>query len=181
MPGKGKIAAGFSLILLVICSQCFSRSNQPRVIYGRIMPAVSGRTLTGREVDLPAAAGGKPAVVIFTFSRAAGRDAENWAQRLSIREPRVPVYTVIFLESVPRLIRGMVVSGIKSEMPPAMQDRAIILFHDEESWKEQLQVSNDGHACVTLIGADGVVQWVNSESFTDFRFSALTKEIEALK
>lgn len=145
------------------------------------MPAISGQTLAGHRVELPAAAAGKPAVVIFSFSRAGGRDAQNWAQRLAIHKPRVAVFTVIFLESVPRIIRGMVVSAIKSAMPPDMHDRTIILFRDEQSWRQQLQLSDESHACVALIRADGSLQWMNSESLSDARFSELTKQIEALK
>jgi hypothetical protein len=180
-PGQDKIVAGFSLIVLLLCTHCSSQTDPRPLRLGSIMPAISGETLAGSRVDLPSAAAGKPAVVIFSFSRAGGRDAQNWAQRLAIRDPRVPVYTVIFLESVPRIIRGMAVSAIKSGMPPDMQGRSIVLFRDEQSWKQGLQLSDESHACVALIGADGTLQWTNSESLTDARFAQLTKQIEALK
>jgi hypothetical protein len=145
------------------------------------LPPLAGQALSGKWVDLPASAAGKPAVVIFSFSRAAGRDAHNWTQHLSKDDPRLSIYTVIFLESVPRLIRGMVVSGIKSQIPTVMQDRTILLYQDERSWKQRLHLADESHACVTLVRENGKIQWMNSESFVDVRYSELTKQIRALR
>ncbi len=50
---------------------------------------------------------------------------------------------VIMLESVPLLFRGMVASGIKNDMPLAVQDRIIVSFREEELWKQRLTVTDD--------------------------------------
>lgn len=49
--------------------------------WGRF-PSLVGQTVEGKRLDLPTSAGGKVAVVIFSFSRSGGRDAQNWAQHL---------------------------------------------------------------------------------------------------
>src|SRR6266511_4292929 len=79
---------------------------------GEMFPNISGKTLTGLLLELPSAAIGKPAVVIFSFSRTAGKDAHLWNEHLA-REfsNAVPVYKVVVLESVPRLFRGMAEIG----------------------------------------------------------------------
>jgi hypothetical protein len=145
------------------------------------MPSFAGQTLLGKWLDLPAAASGKPAIVIFSFSRASGHDAQNWTQHLSKDDPRIAIYTVIFLESVPWFLRSMVASEIKNEMPSAMQDRTVLLYRDARSWKQRLQLADEGHACVSLIRANGEIQWMDSDSFADARYSDLTKQIQALK
>jgi len=70
--------------------------------------------------------------VIFSFSKTAGNDARSWNERLSKDFPKdVPSFTIIMLESVPKLFRGMALSGIKGSMPIAMQDRTLVLYRDE--------------------------------------------------
>jgi len=59
---------------------------------------------------------GRPVVVLLSFSRAGGRGAREWEERLSKDDPEAVTYTMIFLETVPRLFRPMVVSGIKGTL-----------------------------------------------------------------
>jgi len=86
------------------------------------LPALAGQTITGENLDLPAAADDMQAVLISPFSRAGGRDAQNWAQRLSKDHPHLSIYMAIFLESVPRLFRPLAVTGIRNGIP-LLQDR----------------------------------------------------------
>jgi hypothetical protein len=37
-------------------------------------------------------------------------------------------------------------------IPPALQDRTILLYRDEDLWKQRLQVVNERRACVLLLG-----------------------------
>ena len=67
---------------------------------GQTLPQISGQALTGRSIELPAAVSGKPAIVIFSFSKTAGNDARSWNERLSRDFPKeVPSFTIIMLES----------------------------------------------------------------------------------
>jgi hypothetical protein len=112
----------------------------------------------GKWLDVPSAAIGNPAVVVLSFSRAGGRDAQLWTQRFMQDDPHMAIYTVIFLESVPGLFRAMAVSGIKNEMPTALQGRTILLYRDENLWRQRLQIANERHACVIVLGPTGRVQ-----------------------
>lgn len=147
---------------------------------GDILPSLAGQALTGKWVDTASEFGGSPAVVVFSFSRAGGRGAQLWTQRLMKDNPHLAICTVIFLESVPGLFRDMAVSGIKDGMPPALQDRTILLYRDENLWKQRLQIADERHACVVLLGPAGRVQWMTSESFADAIYSDFSKSIRAL-
>lgn len=148
---------------------------------GELFPNISGKTLSGRPLALPAVANGKPAVVVFSFSRAAGKDARLWNERLSREFPNtVPVYEVVELESVPKLFRGMALSGIRSSMPPSMQDRTIVLYQDERLWKLRLAVSDDTRAYMVLLGPDGQLRWSNSAAYSDSEYARLKNEIQLL-
>jgi ATP10 protein len=141
---------------------------------GELFPTISGITLSGRLLELPAAASGKPAVVIFSFSRTAGKDAHLWNEHLARGfSNAVPGYELIVMESVPKLFRGMAMSGIRSSMPPSMQDRTVVLYQDEKLWKRRLAVSDNNRAYVVLLGPDGHLRWSNSGAYTDSEYARL--------
>ena len=145
---------------------------------GQTLPQISGQALTGRSIELPAAASGKPAVVIFSFSKTAGNDARSWNERLSRDFPKdVPSFTIIMLESVPKLFRGMALSGIKGSMPIAMQDRTLVLYRDETLWKQRLAFSEDSRAYVILLGPDGGIAWKSEGAFSEDAYALLKDQL----
>lgn len=146
---------------------------------GDTLPALVGQTITGKNLDLPAAADDSQAVLIFSFSRAGGRDAQNWEQRLSKDYPHLSIYTAIFLESVPRLFRPLAVTGIRNGMPLLLQDRTMLSYRDESLWKERLHVADESHASVILLGPGGHIRWIRSGPFTASLYLALETQIRA--
>jgi hypothetical protein len=147
---------------------------------GQMLPPVSGQTLTGKTLDLPAAAAGKPSVVVFSFSKAAGKDSRLWSERLTRDAPAVADYTIIELESLPKLLRGMVLSSIKGGMPPQLQERTIVLYHDAALWKQRLACSDDDRAYVILLGPDGHMRWKNDGPFSEPSYAVLRKNLDQL-
>jgi hypothetical protein len=159
------------------------QSNAAPLQTGDAFPRISGQTLTGKLLQLPAAATGKPALVVFSFSRAAGKDARSWNEHLfkdfsNSNAIAVPGYQVIVMESVPKLFRSMAISGMKKNMPLAVQDRAIVSYQDEAIWKQHLAVSDENRAYIVLLGPDGRIRWRNSAAFTDSEYAHLKNELE---
>jgi hypothetical protein len=144
---------------------------------GDALPALVGQTLSGKMLDLPAVARGSAVVVIFSFSRAGGRDARNWAQQLSKDYPEVAVYNAIFLESVPRLLRNLVASGIHSVMPSAAQDRTLLLYQQQGSWEKMLQVQDENCASVVVLGPTGLIRSVSAGGFTEAIYARVKAEL----
>jgi ATP10 protein len=143
---------------------------------GDLLPKVTGQTLTKAQLELPLAMSGKTAVVMFSFSRAAGNDARAWGEHLlnEFSHTILP-YHVIELEGVPRLMRGVAVSGIKGTMPPDVQKQAIVLYQDEDLWKKRLAVTDDKRCYVLVLGPDGRIRWTSSSAFSDSAHQALKK------
>ena len=181
MPRHSRFAllmAGF-LILAPLLSAAKPKAAPLHV--GDIFPRVLGQTLTSKSLQLPPADSGKPAVVLFSFSRTAGKDARSWNEHLSGDFSNAVLdYEVIELESVPKLFRGTVMSSIRSSMPLSMQDRTIVLYEDAKLWKQRLAASDDSRAYVFLLGADGHIRWSNSASFTDSEYARLKNELTRL-
>jgi hypothetical protein len=158
-----------------------AQSDTSAVHTGQMFPQLSGQTLTGKSVELPAATMGKPAVVIVSFSKTAGNDARSWNERLSRDFPKdVPSYTLILLESVPKLFRGLAVSSIKSSMPVPTQDRTVVLYSDEKLWKQRVAFSEDSRAYVILLGPDGRIRWTNQAAFTQPSYAEMKDLLDRL-
>ena len=99
-------AIGASALVVFLAASALGEQGTSLLKPGDALPPLAGQTVAGKPLDLPTAAEGKIAVVIFSFSRAGGRDAQNWAQHLSKDDPHLSIYSAIFLESVPRLFRS---------------------------------------------------------------------------
>ncbi len=148
---------------------------------GEEFPQLSGQSLTGKSLELPSMIAGKPAVVVFSFSRSAGKDARSWNVHLSQDFPSLSINTIILLESVPSLFRGMALSGIKSGIPSSMQDRTVVLYKNEELWKQRLDVTDENRAYLVLVGPDGHIRWKNSAGFTGGAYAQLQGEVRKLQ
>ncbi len=148
---------------------------------GDAFPEFSGQTLTGRSFTLPAAATDKSAVLVFSFSRKAGKDARLWNEHLAMDFPHaVHAYGIILLESAPKVFRGLAISGIKSSMPVSVQDRTLVMFRDEEVWKQRLAVTDVSRAYVLLLGPSGNIRWMNSGAFSDAMYARLKNHLQEL-
>lgn len=134
-----------------------------------VVPGITGDNLLGKPTHWEWA-GAKPTVAIFAFSHAAGSDATAWRRQIEQdaevkRQTRV--VTIIMLEPVPRLIRAMVKSGIKSSTPAALYETTMLVYRDEDRWKTLLNVSDDRHAYVALVDSAGRLVKVFSAGFSD--------------
>jgi len=145
---------------------------------GDALPQLAGQSLTGKPVDLPAGMGNGQVVLIVSFSHAAGRDSQNWGEHLLKDHPQLGIYNAIFLESAPKLVRPMAVAGMKSGMPPLIQDRAVVLYRDESLWKQRLEVKDDSWARVILIDPGGRIRWISSGPFGAAIYQAFGKEAQ---
>ncbi len=164
-------------LALLLTSSALGEEAQSPLHPGVALPILIGQTLNGKRLELPASARDEVAVAIFSFSRAGGRDARDWGQRLSKDYPHLVVYNAIFLESVPRLFRPMVASAIRSGMPATMQDRTLLLYRQQTSWEQMLHVNDEKYACVVVLGRTGLVRWMSPGPFTEAVYVRLKAEI----
>jgi hypothetical protein len=181
MPRYSHIALLMVGLLVLTLSVNAGQREAGSLHAGELFPTISGITVFGNLLELPAAAIGKPAVVVFSFSRTAGKDAHSWNEHLARGiSNAVPGYDLIVMESVPKLFRGVAMSGIRSSMSPSMQDRTVVLYQDERLWKLRLAVSDSSRAYVVLLGSDGRLRWSNTGAYSDPEYARLKNEIEQL-
>ena len=147
---------------------------------GDLLPEVIGQSLSGTPAHLSTVIVGKVAVVVFSFSKAGGKDTQLWNRNL-VRdfgsEGSVALSTEIMLEAAPRLLRGIIVSRLKSDMPPSLRGSTIVSYENEKLWKQRLRVADDSHAYVLLLGPDGRIRWMNSGALGDTEYKELKTKI----
>lgn len=124
-------------------------------LWGQALPRTETGTLSGRKVTMPDVFGGKPVVVVFSFSKGAGEKTGEWATALG--KEGEPVWTVAMLEAAPRFIRPMIRSGMKKGLPAAMLDRSLCVYKDEKAWRASLGIVNGDAPVVVWIDAKGQI------------------------
>lgn len=141
---------GFALVI-AFSSICLAQS----------IPTTAGETLSGKPIVLADAVRGHTVVLIAGFSREGGNGAGDWAKAIHA-DPALAhttVFQISMLARAPGFIRGMIKSGIKKSVPPADQDRFVVLSTDEQPWKSYFGVTTENDAYVVLIDAQGKILW----------------------
>lgn len=169
--------SGVLLFLLFLTVPLIALEAQTAPLHiGDVLPQISGETLSGKQLTLPANAAGKPAVVSFSFSRTGGKDSSQWSDHVEKDFPAVGhPYTLMMIEAAPKFVRGMIISGSKKGMSQEAQDRCIAMEKDEDLWKQRIGFTTDDRAYVFLLGPDGRIRWRSSGAFTDSEYAPLKK------
>jgi hypothetical protein len=170
--------AHFVFVLFIVLTASQAKSQSATI------PPTQGSSLAGTQVMLPEDLRGKVGVLVVGFSKASGDVCKGWGERL-VREYRdshdVTYYQMPVLESVPKLIRGMVVKSIKSGVPEAEQGHFLPVFSNEAVWQKVANYSSADDAYVLVVAGEGHVRWQTSGRVSDGRFAALKQQIEALR
>jgi ATP10 protein len=148
------------------------------------VPVTHGTTFAGTQVTLPDDLRGRVGVLVLGFSKSSGDGCKGWGQRLAASYPEssgVMYYQMPVLESVPKLIRGMVVKSIKSGVPEAEQAHFMPMFSGEAEWRKIARYANADDAYVLVVDGDGRVRWQTSGKATDAGFAALKEQVGVLR
>ena len=129
--------------------------------FAQTLPATEFQTLAGTKLTLPGGAGERAALFIVGFSHASSKPTSAWSKQLDkdCAETGTVCYTVAVLQDVPRLVRGMVISGIRSGIPKEKRNRFLILLHEEEVWKKLCGFSDADGAYLLLVSRTGQILW----------------------
>jgi hypothetical protein len=151
---------------------------------GARIPATHGTSFAGAQVTLRDDLRGRVGVLVLGFSKSSGDICKGWGQRLAetYRDSReVTYYQMPVLESVPKLIRGMVTKSIRSGVPEAEQAHFLPTFSDEAEWRKVARYANSDDAYVLVVDGEGRVRWQTSGKVTDAGFAVLKKQVETVQ
>lgn len=139
---------------------------------GQPWPTLEGETLAGPRLRLPDAAAGRPALIVFTFSREAGGAAKPWCTKLVQEFGVERVYQVAMLEKAPRLVRGLIRRGMRGDVPTAWHARTILLYEGDADWRAKVGLRQENAPVVVLLREGRVVGMLN-EVFSEAAYQKL--------
>ena len=134
-------------------------------------------TLTGRRVSRPGAFGGRPAVVVWSFSREAGEGVKAWMAGLE--KEGVQAWGAAMLDSAPRLIRPLIRSGMR-EQAGGQAERWRRLCRGEKEWRAALGVTDDRAPVAVVVDGQGRMAWRRAGRF-DGGAAAVRQQMKELK
>ena len=149
----------------------------------RQMPRIAGESLAGHRVELPDVARGNIAVLIFGFSRASKTPTSAWAEQLRSdfsSQTGFALYQLPVLEDVPRIIRGVAISGMKKGVPATLRDHFVPILEDESELKRLVSYKEPDDAYLVLLDRSGQIVAQRHGSFSATGYRQLQSEIVAL-
>jgi hypothetical protein len=176
------IGAARGLRLAILLASCLVLAAAGEVA-ARI-PSFQGTTFAGQTVSLPQQLKGGVGVLVLGFSKSSGDVCKGWGQRLaeSYRDSHdVTYFQMPVLESVPKLIRGMMMRSIKSGVPEAEQPHFLLVFSNEAEWRTIVRYANPDDAYILVVDGQGIVRWQTSGKVTDAGFAALKQQVETVR
>jgi hypothetical protein len=126
------------------------------------LPHTEAETLTGKKIVLPDAFAGHPAILVIGFSRSGGDSAGRWDKRLRqdlAGDKSVRIFSVAELQDAPKLARGLIRHGMRGGIPPNEHDSFVLLYQDEDLWKQLAEFSDTNDAYVLLVDAAATIRW----------------------
>jgi len=149
----------------------------------RDFPLVQGETFAGREIELPDAAKGKVAVLIFGFTKASSKPTSAWAKKIAADfggRQDFELYQLAVLEDVPRLLRGMVISGIKKGVPENQRDHFVPVLQGEKELKRAVDYTLPDAAYLVIFDRGGKEVAQLHGSPDDANYSQMRRQLESL-
>jgi hypothetical protein len=145
------------------------------------IPALHGAVLTGQTVDLPEALKGKVGVLVVGFSQSSRDEVTAWGKRLNgdYRDSgAVLYYEMPVLASVPKLLRGWVLSKIKGSVPPVAQGRFLPVLDHEGDWKAAAGFGRADVAYILVVDGNGKVCWKTEGPASDVSYTEVKKQVD---
>ena len=139
-------------------------------LFGQVLPSFAGESLAGKKFMMPGAVHGHPAVLVVCFTHASGPRCTEWTKRLDSdfrNNADLEIYTVIFLEDAPKLVRGMAKSGIRSGVAKEDYDHYLIVTEHEKEVKAAVHFQEPDDAYLAVLDPEGEVRWTSHGAVSD--------------
>ena len=127
------------------------------------IPELHATALSGERIDLPQALRGHTAVLILGFSQSSRNAVTLWSRALAEdfrNSPTVLYFELPVVAGIPRLLRGMVIGRMKSDVPTQAQPRFVPVADREGEWKSAAGYSRqtpEDQAYLLVVDGSGVI------------------------
>lgn len=163
---------------------CLSLGALPASAQPAHIPEVRGTTFAGASVRLPEDLQGKVGVAIVGFTQASRDEVTGWGKRLAndyYGSSTVRYFEMPVLESVPRLLRGLVLGRIKASVSERGKGTFLPILDHEAEWKIATGFNKPDDAYVLLLDGTGAILDRIEGPITDANYADLKRRIEQLR
>jgi hypothetical protein len=146
-------------------------------------PRLQEENLNGQQVVLPDAASGKVSVLVMGFSKASKTPTEAWAKRIESdfgKNSEFALYQLPVLEAVPKIIRGMVISGIKKGVAENQRANFVPALHNEDELKKLVGFKAEDDAYIVVLDPTGKITYQTHGLSVDPGYAELKAKLQAL-
>jgi hypothetical protein len=164
----------------VAVAVCFSTSLAASA---QQLPRLQEESLAGQQVVLPEAASGKIVVLVLGFSHASSTPSGAWAKRIRSdfgKAPGFEVYQLAVLEGAPRMLRGMIISGIKKGVPDSERPTFIPVLHNAEQLQKLVGYKAEDDAYIVVLDHSGNLVYQTHGASVDSGYSELRAKVQSL-
>jgi hypothetical protein len=146
------------------------------------LPQIEVETLSGAKIELPSAVKGKPAVLCIGFSRSSKTLVKPWttAARAEFKNSPVVVLSIAVLQGAPKFVRGMIIHGMKGDVPPEEYSKFLVLYQNESELKQAVGFEAPDDAYVVLLDEAGAIRDRMHGEVTTTAIRELSSRIAAL-
>jgi hypothetical protein len=153
------------------------------ILHGERLPPLRGKSLSGREVVLPQAAGGRVALLLLGFTYESRFAVEAWAERFRKEfgsDRRVTFYEVLMIGGLARLAKWSIDRGMRRGTARGDYEHVITVYSATELWKQRVHYAAPNAAYLILLDGTGKVAWRHAGGFDDRAHAALSSHVAEL-
>jgi hypothetical protein len=146
----------------------------------QVVPATTAKALDGTAIVFPKPESRKPLLLMVGFSHKSSEDFKQWNQRMLspyLSDPRIDYYELADLQGAPSVIRGMILHGMRRDIPAAQHSHFAPLTAGEEEWKKAVNYSASDNSYILVADASGHILWKTHGVPDDEKISGLKKAL----
>lgn len=150
-------------------------------LWAESLPSLPVKTLGGTSLILPAALRGSDSLLVIGFTQRSERETVVWRKRSQEGlAARITVYPVIVIAGIPRIFRGLILSGIRAGYPRRAWNHFLVVSRDEARWKAAVGWQGPNRAYVLLLDRSGRIVWRRNGPYTRAGGRSLARAASAL-
>lgn len=173
---------------LVVAKGCSTTYTAPAIVaegklVGEVFPTVTGESLAGEAIELPAAYAGEPAVILVGYQQRAQFDIDRWVMGLIQADVDAPMLEV---PAVPGLAAAFASDLIDQTMRDgiAEEDWAMIMTLYGQAAQPLAEFTGTERGQMTrvfVLDADGRVAWFDDGGFTARKALVVDRIVDMLQ
>lgn len=151
--------------------------------HAQTIPPVKAKALDDSEITLPKPSTQQIQILILGFSKKSGDVCLPWGKRIGselTEDPRVNYYQMPQLEGAPRMVRPMILHGMRKDLTSQQQAHFVPLYDHVDEWKKLANFSAPDDAYIILTDPEGHLVWQAHGTFSESTYADLKKAVAAL-